>query len=172
MCCPANSRSRVVVSTWMTVVTRSLAKQVDALDRTFMPDTESVLNVSMPSNYRPTLLYTTQNKIFVSTIQPDFYDSQGLMNLKIFVADKVVNGVEWTDRPDGFREIDLTGYTGNNFRLTSVIPSLVSDKVTLRLTRLVDGNQFSLDASSTGIDVIDLGARGAVSGKHAVVSGR
>jgi hypothetical protein len=156
----------------MTVVTRSLAKQVDASDRTFMPDTESALNVSMPSNYRPTLLYTTQNKIFVSTIQPDFYDSQGLMNLKIFAADKVVNGVEWTDRPDGFREIDLTGYTGNNFRLTSVIPSLVSDKVTLRLTRLADGNQFSLDASSAGIDVIDLGARGAVSGKHAVVSGR
>lgn len=156
----------------MSVVTRSLAKQVDASDRTFMPDTESALNVSMPSNYRPTLLYTTQNKIFVSTIQPDFYDSQGLMNLKIFAADKVVNGVEWTDRPDGFREIDLTGYTGNNFRLASVIPSLVSDKVTLRLTRLADGNQFSLDVSSAGIDVIDLGARGAVSGKHAVVSGR
>lgn len=156
----------------MTVVTRNLAKQVNALDRTYMPDAESALNVSMPSDYRPTLLYTTQNKIFVSTIQPDFYDSQGLMNLKIYVADKVVNGVEWTSRPDGFSEINLTGYTGNNFRLESVIPSLVSDKLTLRLTRVADGNKFSLDASSAGIDVIDLGARGAVSGKHAVVSGR
>ena len=156
----------------MSVVTRSLAKQVDAFNRNYMPDAESPLNVSMPSDYRPTLLYTTQNKIFVSTIQPDFYDSQGLMNLKIYVADKVVNGVEWTSRPDGFSEINLTGYTGNNFRLESVIPSLVSDKLTLRLTRVADGNKFSLDASSAGIDVIDLGARGAVSGKHAVVSGR
>ena len=156
----------------MTVVTRNLAKQVDAFNRNYMPDAESPLNVSMPSDYRPTLLYTTQNKIFVSTIQPDFYDSQGLMNLKIYVADKVVNGVEWTSRPDGFSEINLTGYTGNNFRLESVIPSLVSDKLTLRLTRVADGNKFSLDASSAGIDVIDLGARGAVSGKHAVVSGR
>jgi hypothetical protein len=156
----------------ISVVTRNLAKQVNVSDPNYMPDAESALNVSMPSDYKPTLLYTTQNKIFVSTIQPDFYDSQGLMNLKIYVADKVVNGVEWTDRPGGFSEIDLTGYTGNNFRLESVIPSLVSDKLTLRLSRVADGNKFSLDASSVGIDVIDLGARGAVSGKHAVVSGR
>ena len=156
----------------MSVVTRDLAKQVNASVRTFMPDAEAVLNVSMPSDHRPTLLYTTRNKIFVSTIQPDFYDSEGLMNLKLYVADKVVNGIEWTDRPDGFREIDLTGYTGNNFRLESVIPSLVSDKLTMRLTRVADGNKFSLDASSSGTDVIDLGGRGAVSRKHAVVSGR
>jgi hypothetical protein len=156
----------------MSVVTRDVARLTSNTDRNYMPETETPINVSMPNDYRPTLLYPTANKIFISTVKSDFYNNEGRMNLKLFVADKWSGNVYWTDRPNAFTEIPLTGFTGNNFRLDSVIPSLVSDKLNLRLTRLSDNNKFSLDADSDGIDVLDLGSRGAVSSKHAVVRGR
>ncbi len=157
----------------MTLVTRNLVKQVSTTDKNHMPETAVSLTINnMPSDYRPTLLYPTANKIFVSAIKPDFYDTDGLMNLRLYAIDKVSNGIYWTNRPDDFKEIDLTGYTGNDFRLESAIPSLVSDKLMLRLTRLSDGNKFGLTASGSGIDVIDLGSKGAISHKHAVVSGK
>jgi hypothetical protein len=156
----------------MSVVTRDVARLTSNTDRNYMPETEAAINVSLPNDYRPTLLYPTANKIFISTVKSNFYDSGSLMNLKLFVADKWSGNVYWTDRPNAFTEIPMTGYTGNNFRLDSGIPSLVSDKLNFRLTRLSDNNKFSLDADSNGIDVLDLGSRGAIPTKHAVVRGR
>jgi hypothetical protein len=156
----------------MSIVTRDVAQLTSNTNRNYMPETEAVINASLPNDYRPTLLYPTANKIFISTVKTDFYDTQGLMNLKLFVAEKWSGNVYWTDRPNAFTEIPMTGYTGNNFRLDSVIPSLVSDKLNFRLTRLSDSNKFSLDADSGGIDVLDLGSRGAIPSKHAVVRGR
>lgn len=156
----------------ISVVTRDLSKQVSSTDRTFMPENELSFNVNIPSDYKPTLLYTTKNKIFVSAVKSDFYDTNGLMNLKLYAMDKLSNGVYWTDRPNDLNEIGLTEYTGNNFRLQSAIPSLVSDKLTLRIERVSDGGKFSLDANATNIAAVDLGTRGAISNKHAVVSGK
>lgn len=156
----------------MALVTRDLTSQVSTTDRNFMPETEVSLTANLPNDYKPTLLYATTNKIFVSAVKSDFYDTNNLMNLKLYAIDKVSNGVYWTSRPNDFQEIDLTGYTGNNFQLESAIPSLVSDKLLLRLKRVSDGKKFNLNASSSGVDVIDLGSKGAISSKHAVVSGR
>lgn len=156
----------------MSIVTRDVARLTSNTNKNYMPETEAAINSSLPNDYRPTLLYPTANKIFISTVKTDFYDTQGLMNLKLFVAEKWSGNVYWTDRPNAFTEIPMTGYTGNNFRLDSVIPSLVSDKLNFRLTRLSDSNKFSLDADSGGIDVLDLGSRGAIPSKHAVVRGR
>lgn len=156
----------------MTLVTRDLTRQVSTTDRNYMPETEVSLNINMPSDYVPTLLYPTTNKVFVSAVKSDFYDMNNLMNLKLYAIDKVSNGAYWTSRPNDFQEIDLTGYTGNNFQLESAIPSLVSDKLLLRLKRVSDGNKFNLNVSSLGVDVVDLGSKGAISSKHAVVSGR
>jgi hypothetical protein len=94
------------------------------------------------------------------------------MNLRMFVADKVSNGVYWTAGSNVFDEIDLSGYTGDGFRVQSIIPSLVTDKLTFRLKKLSDDSVISLDVSSEDVDSLNLGSRGAVSSKHAVIKGR
>jgi hypothetical protein len=156
----------------MSLVTRNVSKSIDATNQNHMPELEVNIGVNFPSDYRPTLLYTTENKVFVSTVGPDFYDSDGLMNLRMFVADKVSNGVYWTAGSNVFNEIDLSGYTGDGFRVQSIIPSLVTDKLTFRLKKLSDDSVISLDVSSEDVDSLNLGSRGAVSSKHAVIKGR
>ncbi|MFM8547075.1 MAG: hypothetical protein ACKODB_05605 [Betaproteobacteria bacterium] len=52
------------------------------------------------------------------------------------------------------------------------VPSLVANKIRIRLKRVSDGTRFSLDMSADGVDAVDLGNRGAVPLRHAVVSGR
>jgi hypothetical protein len=137
-----------------------------------MPEVETNISVNLPSDYSPTLLYTTKNKIFISAVKSDFYNNDGLMNLRLYIADKVSNGTYWTDRTNAFSEIALTGYSGNNFRVQSIIPSLVTDKLNFRLNRVSDNSKISLVVNAAGIDGIDLGSRGAVSNKHAVVKGK
>lgn len=156
----------------MSIVTRSVARLKNSNDRNYLPETEAAMTVNLPADYRPTLLYPTANKIFISTVKTDFYDSQGLMNLKLFVADKLTGNSYWTDRPHSFTEVALDGFTGNDFRVQSIIPSLVSDNLTFRLTRVSDSTQFSLDAKARGIEALDLGSKNAVSERHAVVKGQ
>lgn len=156
----------------MSLVTRDVSKLINNSNRNYMPEVETNISVNLPSDYSPTLLYSTKNKIFISAVKSDFYNNDGLMNLRIYVADKVLNGTYWTDRANAFSEIALTGYSGNNFRVQSIIPSLVTDKLNFRLNRVSDNSKISLDVNAAGIDGIDLGSRGAVSNKHAVVKGR
>ena len=155
----------------MTLVTRDVSRLLDNTDPTYMPEVETNISAVLPSDYSPTLLYTTENKVFVSAVKSDFYDTNGLMNLRLFAADKVSSDTYWTNRINAFSEIALTGYTGSNFRVESIIPSLVTDKITFRINRISDNSTISLDAKSEGIDVINLGSKGAVSNKQAVVKG-
>jgi hypothetical protein len=155
----------------MTLVTRDVSRLINNTDRTYMPEVETNISAVLPSGYSPTLLYTTENKVFVSAVKSDFYDTNGLMNLRLFAADKVSSDTYWTDRSNAFSEIALTGYTGSNYRVESIIPSLVTDKITFRINRISDNSTISLDAKSEGIDVINLGSKGAVSNKQAVVKG-
>lgn len=153
------------------LVSRPAAKLVSS-DRNYLPDTNVASNISMPTGYAPTLVYETQNKVFVSIVRSDFYDSDGLMNLRLFVIDRVAGGIDWTNRPNDFVEIPLTGFTGSGFKVTSIIPSLVLDKMLFRLTRLSDNKEFSLDISSTGLEFVELGNNGSIKSTYAVVPGR
>lgn len=154
------------------LITRSVQKLVNSSDRNYMPDVEVATNLSLPTGYHPTLVYETKNKVFVSVVKSDFYDTNGLMNLKLFTTDKVSSGVSWVNRPTSFSEISLAGFTGNGYRVTSIIPSLVADKLFFRITQLSNGGEYSLDVSSSGFESVSLGARGAISSSHAVVAGK
>jgi hypothetical protein len=154
------------------IVTREARKLVNTSDRNYLPETESSTNIAMPSGYNPTLVYETQNKVFVSVVKSDFYDTNGLMNLRLFAINRISGGVDWTNRPNDFVEVPLTDFTGNGFRVTSIIPSLVLDKMFLRLTRLSDSKEFSLDVSSSGYEFVELGSNGSVKSTYAVVPGR
>jgi hypothetical protein len=156
----------------MTLVTRLASPLTSNTDRTYMPETVTALSTVIPSDYVPTLLYGTSNKIFVSVVRTDFYDTNGKMNLKLFSIDKTASGVYWTDRANNLTEISLTNFTGNNFTVDSIIPSLTVDRLNFRINRLTDSNKFNLDVSAAGVDSIDLGAKGSISSKHAVVSGK
>jgi len=126
----------------------------------------------MPTGYAPTVLYETQNKIFVSIVTSDFYDSNGLMNLKLYAIDKISGGDDWTNRPGDFVEVPLTGFTGDGFRVTSIVPSLVLDKMLFRITRLSDNKEFSLDVSGSGFEFVELGNNTSIKSTFAVVPGR
>jgi hypothetical protein len=154
------------------LVTRAVQKLVNSSDRTFIPDVLSATNISLPAGFNPTLVYETKNKVFVSTVRSDFYDNNGLMNLRLFSIDKVFGGVNWTNRPTNFAEVPLTGFTGDGYRVTSIIPSLVADKLFFRITQLSNGGEYSLDVSGSGFESVALGAKGAVSSSHAVVAGK
>jgi hypothetical protein len=141
-------------------------------DRYYLPDVNVATNISMPTGYAPTVLYETQNKIFFSIVTSDFYDSNGLMNFKLYAIDKLSGGVDWTNRPGDFVEVPLTGFTGDGFRVTSIIPSLVLDKMLFRITRLSDNKEFSLDVSSSGFEFVELGNNTSIKSTFAVVPGR
>jgi hypothetical protein len=156
----------------MALVTRLAAPLTSNTDSSYLPETVTTLTTVIPSDYKPTLVYGTSNKIFVSVVKTDFYDTNGKMNLKLFSIDKTASGVYWTDRANNLTEIPLTNFTGDNFTVDSIIPSLTADRLNFRINRLTDSNKFSLDVSATGIDSIDLGAKGSISSKHAVVKGK
>lgn len=154
------------------LITRSTQKLINASDRNYNPDVEVVTNLLPVAGYSPTLVYETKNKVFVSIVKSDFYDTGGLMNLRLYVIDKVSGGVGWVNRATNFVEIPLTGFTGTGYRMTSVIPSLVADKLSFRITQLSNSGEYNLDVTSSGFNAVSLGARGAISSTHAVVSGR
>lgn len=152
------------------LISRDAAKLVSS-DRGYLPDINVATNIALPAGYAPTVLYETQNKVFVSVVRSNFYDSDGLMNLRLFAIDKVSGGVDWKSRPNDFIEVPLTGFTGNEFRVTSIVPSLVLDKILFRLTRLSDNKEFSLDVSSSGFEFVELGNNGSIKSTYAVVPG-
>jgi hypothetical protein len=154
------------------LVTRDAAKLINASDRDYMPQTEVATSLAMPNGYNPTLVYETQNKVFVSIVKSNFYDSSGLMNLRLFAIDKVSGGIDWKSRPNDFVEVPLTGFTGDGFRVTSIVPSLVLDKMLFRLTRLSDNKEFSLDVSSSGFEFVELGNNTSIKSTYAVVPGK
>jgi hypothetical protein len=154
------------------LVTRSAAKLINASDRNYMPETEVATSLAMPNGYNPTLVYETQNKVFVSIVKSNFYDSNGLMNLRLFAIDKVSGGIDWKSRPNDFVEVPLTGFTGDGFRVTSIVPSLVLDKMLFRLTRLSDNKEFSLDVSNLGFEFVELGNNTSIKSTYAVVPGK
>ena len=156
----------------MALVTRLAAPLTSNTDSTYLPETVTTLTTVIPSDYKPTLVYGTSNKIFVSVVKTDFYDANGKMNLKLFSIDKTASGVYWTDRANNLTEIPLTNFTGDNFAVDSIIPSLTADRLNFRINRLTDSTKFSLDVSAAGVDSIDLGAKGSISSKHAVVKGK
>ena len=94
------------------------------------------------------------------------------MNLRLFAIDKVSGGVSWINRANNFVEIPLTGFTGTGYRMTSVIPSLVADKLSFRVTQLSNNGEYNLDVTSSGFSALSLGTKGAIASTHAVVSGR
>ena len=154
------------------LITRRVQKLINASDRTYSPDVEVATNLSIPTGYHPTLAYETKNKVFISVVKSDFYDTNGLMNLKLFATDKVSGGVNWVNRPTSFVEVPLTGFTGDGYRVTSIIPSLVADKLFFRITQLSNSGAYSLDVSGAGFESVALGTKGAVSSAHAVVAGK
>jgi hypothetical protein len=154
------------------LVTRNAAKLINASDRNYMPETEVATSLAMPNGYNPTLVYETQNKVFVSIVKSNFYDSNGLMNLRLFAIDKISGGVDWKSRPNDFVEVPLTGFTGDGFRVTSIVPSLVLDKMLFRLTRLSDNKEFSLDVSNLGFEFVELGNNNSIKSTYAVVPGK
>jgi hypothetical protein len=154
------------------LVTREVQKLVNSSDRTYIPGVEVATNISLPTGFNPTLVYETKNKVFVSAVRTDFYDTNGLMNLKLFSIDKLSGGVNWTNRPTSFTEVSLAGFTGDGYRVTSVIPSLVANKLFFRITQLSNSAQFSLDVSSSGFDSVALGTKGAIRSNHAVIAGK
>lgn len=154
------------------LITRAVQKLVNPSDRTYIPDVEVATNISLPTGFNPTLVYETKNKVFVSAVRSDFYDTNGLMNLKLFSIDKLSGGVNWTNRPTSFTEVSLAGFTGDGYRVTSVIPSLVANKLSFRITQLSNSAQFSLDVSSSGFDSVALGTKGAIRSNHAVIAGK
>ena len=154
------------------LVTREVQKLVNSSDRTYIPDVEAATNISLPAGFNPTLVYETKNRVFVSVVKSDFYDTNGLMNLKLFATDKVSRGVNWVNRPTSFSEVPLTGFTGNGYRVTSIIPSLVADKLFFRITQLSNSGEYSLDVSGSGYESVSLGAKGAISSSHAVIAGK
>jgi hypothetical protein len=156
-------------------VTRLVTRPATRLlsnDSNYLPDVNVASNISMPTGYAPTVLYETQNKIFVSIVTSDFYDSNGLMNLKLYAIDKISGGDDWTNRPGDFVEVPLTGFTGDGFRVTSIVPSLVLDKMLFRITRLSDNKEFSLDVSGSGFEFVELGNNTSIKSTFAVVPGR
>jgi hypothetical protein len=154
------------------LITRSAQKLVNASDRNYNPDVEVATSLSLPTGYSPTLVYETKNKVFVSVVRSDFYNTNGLMNLRLFSTDKETGGVNWTNRPTSFVEVPLTGFAGDSFRVTSIIPSLVADKLFFRITQLSNSGEYSLDVSGSGFESVALGAKGAISSSHAVVAGK
>jgi hypothetical protein len=154
------------------LVTRNAAKLINASDRDYMPQTEVATSLAMPNGYNPTLVYETQNKVFVSIVKSNFYDSSGLMNLRLFAIDKVSGGIDWKSRPNDFVEVPLTGFIGDGFRVTSIVPSLVLDKLFFRLTRVSDNKEFSIDVSSSGFEFVELGNNGSIKSTYAVVPGK
>jgi hypothetical protein len=154
------------------LVTREVRRLVNSSDRTYIPDAEVATNISLPAGFNPTLVYETKNKVFVSAVQSDFYDTNGLMNLKLYAIDKVSGGVNWVNRATSFSEVSLAGFTGNGYRVTSIIPSLVADKLFFRITQLSNGGEYSLDVSGAGFESVSLGTKGAISSSHAVIAGK
>jgi len=154
------------------LVTRNAAKLINASDRNYMPEIEVATSLAMPNGYNPTLVYETKNKVFVSIVKSNFYDTSGLMNLRLFAIDKVSGGADWKSRPNDFVEVTLTGFTGDGFRVTSIVPSLVLDKMLFRLIRLSDNKEFSLDVSSSGFEFIELGNNTPIKSTYAVVPGK
>lgn len=154
------------------LVTRDAAKLINPSDRNYMPETEVATSLLMPTGFNPTLVYETKNKVFVSIVKSNFYDSSGLMNLRLFAIDKVSGGVDWKSRPNDFVEVPLTGFTGDEFRVTSIVPSLVLDKMLFRIIRLSDNKEFSLDVSSSGFEFIELGNNTSIKSTYAVVPGK
>ena len=154
------------------LITRSAQKLINPSDRNYSPDLEVATNLSLPTGYSPTLVYETKNKVFVSVVRSDFYNTDGLMNLKLFATDKVSGGVNWVNRPTSFVEVPLTGFTGDGYRVTSIIPSLVADNLFFRITQLSNSGAYSLDVSGSGFESVALGTKGAVSSAHAVVAGK
>jgi len=153
------------------LVTRPAARLLSN-EINYLPEVSVASNISNPTSYAPTILYETQNKIFVSSVRSDFYDSRGLMNLRLFAIDKVSGGVDWKSRPTDFVEVPLTGFTGDGFRVTSIVPSLVLDKLFFRLTRVSDNKEFSIDVSSSGFEFVELGNNGSIKSTYAVVPGK
>jgi len=156
----------------LSIITRRLEKSFDDTDRNYIPESELALSVSIPANHRPTLLYPTENYIFISTIPPDFYDRNNLMTLELYVAPKPAPGLSWATLRDQFQKIDFGVFASEGYQVQAVVPSLVSDNLNFRLRRLSDNKDFSLDISPSGVDTLDLGSRGAVPNAHAVVRGR
>jgi hypothetical protein len=154
------------------IVAREARRLVSTTDPSYLPETEVSTNIAMPTSYNPTLVYETQNKVFVSVVKSDFYDTNGLMNLRLFAIDRISGAVDWTNRPNDFVEVPLIDFTGNGFRVTSIIPSLVLDKMFFRLTRLSDSKEFSLDVSSSGYEFVELGNNSSIKSIYAVVPGR
>jgi hypothetical protein len=154
------------------LITRSVQRLINSSDRTYIPDVETATNISLPTGFNPTLVYETKNKIFVSTVRSDFYDTNGLMNLKLFATEKVSGGVNWTNRTTSFVEVPLVGFTGDGHKVTSIIPSLVADKLFFRITQLSNNAEYSLDVSSSGFESVALGTKGAISSNHAVIAGK
>jgi hypothetical protein len=154
------------------LITRRTQKLISTSDSNYNPDVEVVTNLSPIAGYSPTLVYETKNKVFISIVKSDFYDTAGLMNLKLYAIDKVSGGVSWINRANNFVEIPLTGFTGNGYRMTSVVPSLVADKLSFRITQLSNNSEYSLDVTSSGFNVVSLGTKGAIASTHAVVAGK
>lgn len=155
----------------LSVVTRPLEPLFNDNDRNFIPETEVQLSISIPNNHNPTLVYPTENYVFISTIPPDFHDRDNLMNLELFVAPKSLNSTSWASSQAVFTRVDLAGFTGDDYQLLSGIPSLVSDLLNFRVKRISDGTIYSLNISPNGVESLDLGNKGAVPENHAVVRG-
>ena len=153
------------------LITRRTQKLIGSTAN-YSPDIEVVTNLAPVAGYAPTLVYETKNNVFVSIVKSDFYDTAGLMNLRLFAIDKVSGGVSWINRANNFVEIPLTGFTGTGYRMTSVIPSLVADKLSFRVTQLSNNGEYNLDVTSSGFSALSLGTKGAIASTHAVVSGR
>jgi hypothetical protein len=153
------------------LVTRPATKLLSN-DSNYSPDIIVASNIPTPTGYSPAVVYETQNKIFIPILGSDFHDSGGLMNLRLFAIDKVSSGVDWTNRPTDFLEIPLTGFTGDNFRVSSIVPSLVLDKMLFRITRLSDNKEFSLDVSSSGLEFVELGNNTSIKSTFAVIPGK
>jgi hypothetical protein len=154
----------------VSLVTRNAVKLINPPD--YMTEAEVATSLDRLNEYKPTIVYETQNKIFVSIVKSNFYDSNGLMNLRLFAIDKVSGGVDWTKRATDFLEVPLTGFTGDGFRVTSIVPSLVLDKLLFRITRLSDNKEFSLDVSSSGFEFVELGNNTSIKSTYAVVPGK
>lgn len=153
------------------LVKREVQKLVNSSDRNYIPEVEVATNIAWPTGFIPTLVYETKNRVFVSAVRSDFYDTNGLMNLRIFSTDKVSGGVDWTNQPTSFVETPLTGFTGDEYRVTSIIPSLVADKLFFRITQLSNSGEYSLDVSGSGFESVSLGTKGAIPSSHAVIAG-
>jgi hypothetical protein len=155
-----------------TLVTSSSPIQID-VDAIQLNQSKITIatNITPKSGYTEREILITENYLFISSYTNNFWNSGGEMLYETHSIRKTQNGTDWSTRPTQFQAVNMGIFTGSNYVVQSIIPSLSGNRVYFKFKNLSTNDLISADMTPNKFsNIVNLGSRGAVASNQGIFS--